>query len=391
MKNILCFAAMILAVLAASCGGNDEKSFAKADYNKDGKVVFEELIVAYPDLTVEEYEAFDKDKGGALSEEEYLAFADARASGRKPAPAAEAPKDAAGQTAEQAIPEPPSAETPDAPGQTAMEQPAAEQPGMGQAADQAATVQAGDQTTTSQAATGQAGEKPVAEVVEVTEALTMPEGGGGQEEIVETVEIAKPEPAETTYEVKRGDALSRVASKFGVSLKALMAANNIDNPDHVEAGDKLVIPPGGEMKSEAGKAIKKDDGKTISGPMADKAAMFVDGFLVKSAQDDVEGLVEMYGPQVKFYKKGEVDKDFIRKDKMDYFTRWPVREYATAGTVRVYDTDKENVKKAVFVSDYMVKNSQKTLSGQAEFTLLIRFDGDVGTIVAEDGKVIKRN
>lgn len=386
MKNILCFAAMILAVLAASCGGNDEKSFVKADYNKDGKVVFEELIVAYPDLTVEEYEAFDKDKGGALSEQEYLAFADARASGRKPAPAAEAPKDAAGQTAAQAIPEPPSAENPNAAGQTAMEQPAAEQPGMGQVADQAATAQTGDQT-----ATAQAGEQPVAEVVEVTEALTMPEGGGQEEIVAETVEIAKPEPAETTYEVKRGDALSRVASKFGVSLKALMAANNIDNPDHVEAGDKLVIPPGGEMKSDAGKETRKDDGKTISGPMADKAAMFVDGFLVKSAQDDVEGLVEMYGPQVKFYKKGEVDKDFIRKDKMDYFTRWPVREYAKSGTVRVYDTDKENVKKAVFVSDYKVKNSQKTLSGQAEFTLLIRFSGDVGTIVAEDGKVIKRN
>lgn len=384
MKNILCLAAMILAALAASCGGNDEKSFATADYNKDGKVVFEELIVAYPDLTVEEYESFDKDKGGALSEEEYMAFADARASGVKPAPKAEEPKETAEQPAVEAIPEPPSAETQAASGQTAMEPPVAGQPAMEQAGDQAAD----------QAAATQAAEQPVAEVVEVTEALTMPEGGKEKDEIVavaETVEVAKPEVAEKTYEVKRGDVLSRVASKFGVSLKALLAANNIDNPDHVEAGEKLVIPSGGEMKPEAVKEGKKDDGKVISGPMADKAAMFVDGFLVKSAQDDVEGLVDMYGAQVKFYKKGEVDKDFIRKDKMDYFTRWPVREYVKTGKVRVYDTERENVKKAVFVSDYKVKNNQKSLSGQAEFTLLIRFDGDVGTIVAEDGKVIKRD
>ncbi len=388
MKNILGLAALILAVLAASCGGNDEKSFAKADYNKDGKVVFEELIVAYPDLTVEEYESFDKDKGGALSEEEYMAFADARASGQKPAPTAEAPKETAEQPAAEAIPEPPSAASQDMAEQTAPDQSAATQPAMEQAG------QTGMTQTTEPAP--QVQEQPTAEVVEVTEALTMPEGGKGQEEIVavETVEPAKPAKPEVTgetYEVKRGDVLSRVAAKYGVSLKALMAANGIDNPDHVEAGDKLVIPAGGEMNVSAAKESKKDAGKVASGPLADKAALFVDGFLAKSAQDDVEGLVEMYGPQVKFYKKGEVDKDFIRKDKMDYFTRWPVREYAKAGKVKVYDTDEKDVKKAVFVSDYKVKNSEKTLSGQAEFTLLIRFDGDVGTIVAEDGKVIKRN
>jgi len=325
-----------------------------------------------------EYESFDLDKGGALGEDEYNAFVEARAAGKKPAPAetkvpaAETPAAPAAETpaadAGSAIPEPPSAQT--APSSDAG-QPAAAAP-------------------------------EEVQVVEVTEALTMPEGGKAGDELVAVAEESAPAPkpeapepaaGETTYELKRGDVLSRVASKFGVSLKALMEANGIDNPDKVEAGAKLVIPAGG--KTDAGvkssDAAKKEKGKIASGPMAGKAELFVDGFLAKSAQDDVEGLVDMYADSVRFYKKGEVGKDFIRKDKMDYFTRWPVREYAKSGKAKVYDTDDANVKKVVFVSDYSVKNSQKNLSGQAEFTLLVRFSGDVGAIVAEDGKVLKRN
>jgi len=376
MKRLACLVVLALAALLASCGGDDEKSFAKADYNKDGKVVFEELIVAYPDLTMAEYESYDLDRGGALGEDEYNAFVEARASGKKPAPA---------QTAA------PAAETPAAP---AAETPAAD---AGSAIPEPPSAQ-----TAPSADAGQPAAPEEVQVVEVNEALTMPEGGKAGDELVavaeETAAAPKPEasqPAagETTYELKRGDVLSRVASKFGVSLKALMEANGIDNPDKVEAGAKLVIPSGGNAESGAktSGAAKSEKGKVASGPMAGKAELFVDGFLAKSAQDDVEGLVDMYADSVRFYKKGEVGKDFIRKDKMDYFTRWPVREYVKSGKTKVYDTDDANVKKVVFVSDYVVKNSQKNLSGQAEFTLLVRFNGDVGAIVAEDGKVLKRN
>ncbi len=378
MKRLVWLTILALAALTASCGGDDEKSFAKADYNRDGKVVFEELIVAYPDLTMAEYESYDLDKGGALTADEYNAFVEARAAGKKPVPAPApveqaAPAAPAEQAGQAAIPEPPSAE----------------QAAPAQEIGQPAAPQAGQETPA-------AGEPGEIQVVETTEALTMPEGGKAGDELVavaeETAVAPAPEakPAETTYELKRGDVLSRVASKYGVSLKALMEANGIENPDKVEAGAKLVIPAGGAAETKAPSGTKEDAGKKAAGPMAEKAALFVDGFLTKSAQDDVEGLVDMYADSVRFYKKGEVDKNFIRKDKMDYFTRWPAREYVKTGKTQVFDTKDKNVKKVVFVSDYTVKNSQKTLSGQAEFTLLVRFDGDVGSIVAEDGKVLKR-
>ena len=46
----------------------------------------------------------------------------------------------------------------------------------------------------------------------------------------------------TTYTVQEGDSLSAISQRFGVSVEAIMAANNISNPDLVRVGDELIIP-----------------------------------------------------------------------------------------------------------------------------------------------------
>lgn len=45
------------------------------------------------------------------------------------------------------------------------------------------------------------------------------------------------------YEVQSGDILSKIAESFGVTQAALMSVNGIDDPDHIEAGQVLKIPP----------------------------------------------------------------------------------------------------------------------------------------------------
>jgi LysM repeat protein len=58
----------------------------------------------------------------------------------------------------------------------------------------------------------------------------------------------KPTPTPTatvkpkTYIVVAGDTLTRIANRFGVTQAALMAANNITNPNSIQLGQKLVIP-----------------------------------------------------------------------------------------------------------------------------------------------------
>jgi LysM repeat protein len=54
-----------------------------------------------------------------------------------------------------------------------------------------------------------------------------------------------------TYVVQRGDTLSRIAARFGVSLSALMSANGITNPNLILVGQRLVIPGTGAGPSPA--------------------------------------------------------------------------------------------------------------------------------------------
>ena len=60
-------------------------------------------------------------------------------------------------------------------------------------------------------------------------------------------QTASPTPATSvgqTYTVQSGDNLSRIAQRFGVSLNALMDANNITDPNVIRLGQVLTIPAG---------------------------------------------------------------------------------------------------------------------------------------------------
>jgi len=46
-----------------------------------------------------------------------------------------------------------------------------------------------------------------------------------------------------TYVVQRGDTLFAIAENFQVDMQALMTLNGITNPDRVEAGAELTMPP----------------------------------------------------------------------------------------------------------------------------------------------------
>lgn len=58
---------------------------------------------------------------------------------------------------------------------------------------------------------------------------------------VATVQAA-PLDQGSAYVVKAGDSLSAIAQQYGVSLQAIMAANNISNPSLIHVGQRLVIP-----------------------------------------------------------------------------------------------------------------------------------------------------
>jgi beta-lactamase class A/LysM repeat protein len=66
---------------------------------------------------------------------------------------------------------------------------------------------------------------------------SQPVAGSGQ---------ASPKPAGTSteYVVQAGDNMSAIAKSLGVSLRALLEANGLDDPDRLKIGQKLTVPAG---------------------------------------------------------------------------------------------------------------------------------------------------
>jgi LysM repeat protein len=52
-----------------------------------------------------------------------------------------------------------------------------------------------------------------------------------------------PQSSSTIYIVQRGDILSAIANRFGVTVQAIVAANGLKDPNHIEPGQRLIIPP----------------------------------------------------------------------------------------------------------------------------------------------------
>ena len=52
-----------------------------------------------------------------------------------------------------------------------------------------------------------------------------------------------PRTEEEQYIVQRGDSLGAIAQRYGVNINALIQSNDISNPDLLEIGKNLTIPP----------------------------------------------------------------------------------------------------------------------------------------------------
>ena len=54
--------------------------------------------------------------------------------------------------------------------------------------------------------------------------------------------------ADEVYTVRSGDTLTKIAAKYGVTVKDLVAWNNISNPNLIYVNQKIVIKKGGSSQ-----------------------------------------------------------------------------------------------------------------------------------------------
>jgi 3D (Asp-Asp-Asp) domain-containing protein len=99
-----------------------------------------------------------------------------------------------------------------------------------------------------QAATDSTREKPSPQLVDETD------DSNASIAAEENQAMDTAEPQRIMYQVKKGDTLFRIASKFGVSVKDVTEANQLTNPEQITIGQRVYIP-GFELPQGEGEMI----------------------------------------------------------------------------------------------------------------------------------------
>lgn len=63
----------------------------------------------------------------------------------------------------------------------------------------------------------------------------------------------------TIYTVQKGDTLSQIASKYRTTYQKIAKYNNIENPDLIYIGQKIVIPPSNTVVAQVVYTVKEGD------------------------------------------------------------------------------------------------------------------------------------
>lgn len=199
MRPLITLLVLGLLAMTSACSGRDKDSFRNVDHDKNGKISYEELLFVFPDVTPDTFRQADTDTDGLLSENEYALFrkSDARASG-------------AGKTTDE--PQPKTA--------------------SGNETFQPAVPYKGEEVIEIA--------PPTPSAIHAAPAKAKPETARKDSKNKSDT----PTRTETTrYTVVRGDNLTKIAHKYGLSVEDITRANGNMPPDTLRDGQILNIPP----------------------------------------------------------------------------------------------------------------------------------------------------
>ncbi len=103
------------------------------------------------------------------------------------------------------------------------------------------------------------------EVQPPTPTPTLPAAAAAASAIPTATATVRPSPTPHTYIVQSGDTMNAIASELGVSIEALMAANDLVDPDTLAAGQILLVPEEGE-EEEVGEVPERPTATSVPAP-----------------------------------------------------------------------------------------------------------------------------
>lgn len=138
-----------------------------------------------------------------------------------------------------------------------------------------------------------------------------------------------------------------------------------------------------------GYQINQNSSKSFSN---EETLNFIKSFLQNANTKNIDFLLNCYSDEVDYFGKGIVDKNFIRKDKDNYFKNWDNVKYRLEDNSLSINELPDNSKIAVFNIEYSVYSSErnKQLTGIAQSTIRIRQGKNGLEIYDEKQKIISK-
>lgn len=123
-----------------------------------------------------------------------------------------------------------------------------------------------------------------------------------------------------------------------------------------DSGSAQQEKPPGEVSAESLPIRKRD------------VLMLVEHILHLTSKKSLDSILYYYADSVSYYARGDVSRDYIRRDLGYYFRNWDRVRCALEGDVQLLETSRPDVKVVRFLSSYTVQNAQRSVSGTADNT-----------------------
>lgn len=126
-------------------------------------------------------------------------------------------------------------------------------------------------------------------------------------------EVEIPEAAGQTYVVQKGDMLSKIAARNGVSWKEIAELNNIKDPSKIRVGQKLLLPSYAKPTSGSAPSAPKKASAPAAKSSSKAPAKAGPGEYIVQSGDSLSKIASHHGTSVKALREAnKLSSDVIR-------------------------------------------------------------------------------
>lgn len=199
---------------------------------------------------------------------------------------------------------------------------------------------------------------------------------------------------ELTKRVTLGDSFGQQSGEDGQdgngAASQYFQDENGEEPDDTDGEEDYVV-----YSTTPGRVYNNDppwaQEEVIKPVGRDEALRLVTRCLGANNRKDMDSALACYGKKVEYYDSGLVDRDFIRKDKILYFSNWDRIEFALDSDVTLIVTDQQDIRIAKFEAAFAVANKNRAIRGRVENVWKIKRINDELKIVGEKQRILVRH